>query len=644
MTVELNPQLTFATLVHGDCNQVAVSAGQSVVRDLGNVYNPLLIHGPPSTGKTHLLMAIGNEAKATDEGVIVEYVTLDDFAGSYRSAAGAGQLEAFRNRFNDVDLLLIDDLHVIAERQDCQDELERLVMQLHERGQQLVLVADALPGELPAMTKALAGALTSGLVVDVAEPGRVERRQIVQRKAMERKSELPPGVIDVLANPDIGDLRTLLGYLHRIVAFQAVSSEPITPEVALEVVRGRVSAPFRQRTEAGSGSLGEFDSFLGNVSATVSRQVQAWGELIDREITRWRERGFATGALEQAATGAAVSEYPRIIADFQRKVQELVELESRAAEIDAAARGHSCFRDPARIDDAQLLVAELRRYGRVALPGPSSDWVLGRFVEGSENSDALAVVRSVMENPADYSNPLIIVGPVGVGKSHLLHGVANALLAFGEGGVACMAAHDFVQHAQKAEQTDAAEVFLFRYARADAILLDDLHLADQSPGSRLIAELFERLIASHKQIVLTLRVEPDQLEDPYLGPILQRGSVIRLGLPGRRMRRDLAEALLGRGGEPVDEDLLDYVADRQATSMREVTTLAQRILEEARKRGQPLSSALAREVAEGKTRRRRSTGVRASGVLVSPLVGIKSAEKMVWTWPNLADRVIEEID
>ena len=118
MTVTLNPLYRFDTFVVGASNRLAVTASKAVAESPGTVYNPLFIYARPGLGKTHLLMAIGHAARAINPRLVVEYLTLDEFVEAFHAAIAAGHGEAYRKRFLDVDLLLVDDVQFLTHRRD----------------------------------------------------------------------------------------------------------------------------------------------------------------------------------------------------------------------------------------------------------------------------------------------------------------------------------------------------------------------------------------------------------------------------------------------------------------------------------------------------------------------------------------------
>ncbi|HEY8258869.1 MAG TPA: DnaA/Hda family protein, partial [Gemmatimonadales bacterium] len=141
MTVTLNPLYRFDTFVVGAANRLAVTASKAVAESPGTVYNPLFIYARPGLGKTHLLMGIGHAARTINPRLAVEYLTLDEFIEAFHAAIAAGHGAAYRQRFLDVDLLLVDDVQFLTHRREMQAELLRLTDALQAANRQIVLTS-----------------------------------------------------------------------------------------------------------------------------------------------------------------------------------------------------------------------------------------------------------------------------------------------------------------------------------------------------------------------------------------------------------------------------------------------------------------------------------------------------------------------
>ncbi len=239
MTVTLNPLYRFDTFVVGSANRLAVTAAKAVAESPGTVYNPLFIYARPGLGKTHLLMGLGHAARAIDPNLQVEYLTLDEFVEAFHAAIAAGHGEAYRKRFLDVDLLLVDDVQFLTHRREMQAELLRLTDALQTANRQIVLTSDRPPAEIEALDERLIRRFAGGLIIDVSAPDYETRVAILRRKAEERRASFADGVLEAVAGLGIDNVRELLGALNRLVAFQAVSDKPIDAEQARRLVGGR---------------------------------------------------------------------------------------------------------------------------------------------------------------------------------------------------------------------------------------------------------------------------------------------------------------------------------------------------------------------------------------------------------------------
>ncbi|MGD8726866.1 MAG: DnaA/Hda family protein, partial [Gemmatimonadales bacterium] len=290
MTEELNPRFSFDTLVVGAANRLAVTAARTVGESPGTAYNPLFIYGESGLGKTHLLMAIGQLARQLQPGIDVEYVTLDEFVELYHAAVGAGQSEALRARFGRVDVLLMDDVHFLTHRREMQSELLRIVEEIQAENKQIVLSSDRPPAEIQELDDRLLTRFDGGLVVDIDVPDYETRLAILKRRATDRGAEFEDGVLEAVARFDVQNVRELLGLLNRLVAYQAVSETPLTPDAAHQLLAGEAPAPpvsvpgvpVRETPVAN-----EFEEFLSGVSFTVQEQVEAWRARVADAIVRW---------------------------------------------------------------------------------------------------------------------------------------------------------------------------------------------------------------------------------------------------------------------------------------------------------------------------------------------------------------------
>jgi chromosomal replication initiator protein len=228
-----------------------------------------------------------------------------------------------------------------------------------------------------------------------------------------------------------------------------------------------------------------------------------------------------------------------VLAHFSADVEMLKSLANKAGELDPAAAGHARFRDPDRLAEAQAFVQKLND-GIIPPPAPISSLTLGDYIGGSANEAVVRAARVVTQDPGRKYNPLYITGPSGVGKTHLLHAIGNALAA-GEPPrvVACLSAQAFIEDLLSAIEGGNVEWWRRRYRRADAFLLDDTQLISGKEQTQdELFNLFNVLAEAEKQLVFAADRPPGELENvsARLVTRFEGGLVVELAAPDRTMR------------------------------------------------------------------------------------------------------------
>jgi chromosomal replication initiator protein DnaA len=652
MTSTLNPKFTFDTFVVGAANRLAVTAGRTVAETPGSAYNPLFIYSGSGLGKTHLLMAIGHSAKALASQLNIEYLTLDEYVEAFHAAIAAGQGDAFRRRFQNVDALLVDDVQFLTNRKEMQAELLRLTEALQQAGHQIVLTSDRPPSEIADLDGRLISRFSGGLVVDIGIPDYETRVAILRRKAEERGARFQPGVLEVVAKVEFPNVRELMGALNRLVAYQAVNDAPMTAEAARQLVGAGTAAAAAAASGGGARGGGtapggdEFSQFLTDVTVTVGKAVEAWRARVAEAVLRWEGEGYRTARLEKLLdqeTPAAVDE---VIDAYVQDVERLRALEAEVAALDPQAAGEKMFRDPDRVAEAEEAAGRVRG-GVAPPPAPSAAFPLAAYATGPSNQVAGSAARAVIDAPGKKYNPLVLVGKSGLGKTHLLHAIGLELARRPGAVVACLSTQAFVDELIAAIDGDRVDWWRARYRRITALLLDDIHLlSGKDRTQEELFNLFNQLLDQERQLVFTAPAHPNTLDglEERIVSRLEGGLVAEIGEADRTVRRTVLARALGQEKVAAEPALLDYLADRPADSVRSLTGLVQRVAEAAAAQDQPVTAGFAREVLEGQTpaATRRSAGLRTSGLVVSSAGGVRSREKMVWDWPAPADRVIEE--
>jgi len=646
MTSALNPRFTFETFVVGAANRLAVTAGRTVAENPGSAYNPLFIYSGSGLGKTHVLMAIGHAAKALASQLNIEYLTLDEYVEAFHAAIAAGQGDVFRRRFQNVDVLLVDDVQFLTNRKEMQTELLRLTEALQQSGHQIVLASDRPPAEIADLDERLISRFSGGLVVDMGIPDYETRVAILRRKAEERGSKFQPGVLETVAKVEYPNVRELMGALNRLIAFQAVNDTPINAETASKVLGIPTSpAPSVAAPSPSVAAPDEFSQFLSDVTVNVGKAVESWRARVTEAVMRWEGEGYRTGRLEKLLeqdTPAAVDE---AIAVYVHDVERLKELEAEVAVLDPQAAGEKVFHDPDHMDEAEAAAAKVRE-GAAPPPAPSAAFPLDSYFAGPSNEVAVNAAHDVIGKPGKKYNPLVIVGRGGVGKTHLLNAIGLELAKKKKAVVACLSTQQFVDELIAAIDGNRVDWWRARYRRATALLLDDIQLlAGKERTQEELFNLFNQLVDADRQLIFTAPAHPNTLQgiEERIVSRLEGGLVVEIGEPDKELRRGMLERLLTQHHVPVEPVLLDYLADRPIDSVRNLTGIVQRIIEAAAAQDARVTAGLARDVLEGAPPPRRTAGLRTSGIVVSSAGGVRSREKMVWDWPTAADRVIEDL-
>jgi chromosomal replication initiation ATPase DnaA len=667
VTLRLNPRYRFDGYVVGSANRLAVTAARAIAESPGAVYNPLFVYAPSGLGKTHLLMAIGHQALEINPQMTVEYMTLDDFIESFHAAIAAGQGEAYRSRYTDVGMLLVDDVQFLTHRREMQAELLRLTNTMLTSGGQIVLSSDRPPNEIEALDDRLIQRFAGGLVIDISAPDYETRVAILRRQAEERKAVFDPSVIDAVATLPITSIRGLLGALNRLIAYQAVSDQPLTSTVARTVLEKTLpqaktstgptvavnlpaAAPASSHSEPliiSESALGgdEFGAFINEISSAVARQVEAWRGKVAESIVRWQGEGYKTDRLQRLLEGEAPVDPYALLQGYEEDVETLRLLEREGRELDPTLESLTVFRDPDRVEEARAEVERIRE-GTSPPPGPSPIWKFDDFAESPANMVAYSAARALLDAPGEMYNPLVIVGGNGTGKTHLLNAIGNELAAKPGALVACLQARDFIDELINALEKDRVLSWRTRFRRVTALLIDDVHLlGGKDRTQEELFWLYNELADSGRQMVFTSLVPPAAIEglEERLRTRLEAGLVVELPHPDREIREAMVRRILQEKTGEVDNELAGYLASRPVENVRALQGLVHRVLAAADAEQEKASTGIARQVLEGSPAApaRRSSSVRTSGLL-SPSGNLRSREKMVWDWPDIADRLIED--
>jgi chromosomal replication initiator protein len=228
----LNPRYTFAAFVPGASNQFARAAAQSVAENPGRAYNPLFIYGGSGLGKTHLLHAIGHEVAARNPRTRIRYVPTEHFVNELINSIRLQRMSGFRDAYRSIDLLLLDDVHVLAGKERTQEEFFHTFNTLHEAGHQIALTSDTSPATIQGLEERLRTRFVWGLVADIQPPDLETKCAIIREKAHNEGLELQDEVVLFIARRVRENVRELEGYLNRVIVYCTLTAQPATLETA----------------------------------------------------------------------------------------------------------------------------------------------------------------------------------------------------------------------------------------------------------------------------------------------------------------------------------------------------------------------------------------------------------------------------
>jgi len=233
---QVNSQYVFETFVVGPSNSLAYAAAHAVTERPGILYNPLFIYGDSGLGKTHLLHAIGNGIKANNKDAVVLYQTADRFVTEFINAIRFNKVHKFKEKYQRIDILLIDDIQFISNKEQTQEAFFHIFNSLYEAHKQLVFSSDTFPQDMRGVAERLQSRLASGLVTDIHLPSFETKIAIIKKKAVAHGQEFSDDVAHYIALQVVSNVRELEGMLVRVMAFASLTQQKISLELAQKVL------------------------------------------------------------------------------------------------------------------------------------------------------------------------------------------------------------------------------------------------------------------------------------------------------------------------------------------------------------------------------------------------------------------------
>ncbi|MDP2871267.1 MAG: chromosomal replication initiator protein DnaA [Bacillota bacterium] len=326
----LNPRYTFESFVVGSGNRFAHAAAQAVAGSPAKVYNPLFIYGGVGLGKTHLLQAIAHQVLASSPLARVAYVSSELFTNELIDSIRSGATPAFRARYRNVDLLLVDDVQFLAGKEATQEEFFHTFNALHEATRQIVLTSDRPPKEIPTLEERLRSRFEWGLTADIQPPDYETRVAILRKKARTDGLAVPDDVLHYIAGKFDSNIRELEGALVRVVALASLSGTALSTDVAARALRDIVAAT-RSKTAS-----------IDNIIRTVAAHYQiTQGELLahrrtkavafPRQVAMYLSRQLTEASLPRIGEAFGGRDHTTVMHACDRVRQEIVRDSSLSA-------------------------------------------------------------------------------------------------------------------------------------------------------------------------------------------------------------------------------------------------------------------------------------------------------------------------
>jgi chromosomal replication initiator protein len=239
---DINSRYSFDTFVIGPSNRFAHAAALAVAETPARKYNPLFVYGDAGLGKTHLLQAIAHYVRENYPTYRVRYVTSETFLNEFIDAVRSGSNDAFKRRYRDIDVLLVDDIQFIEGKKETQEEFFHTFNHLHQANRQIVLSSDRPPDAIGTLEDRLRSRFKQGLITDVQPPDLETRLAILRNKAEREGTWIPPEVLEFIATNITDNIRVLEGALIRVAAFASLTAEQLTVDTAGHVLGDLLTA------------------------------------------------------------------------------------------------------------------------------------------------------------------------------------------------------------------------------------------------------------------------------------------------------------------------------------------------------------------------------------------------------------------
>ncbi len=626
---DLDPKLTFENFVVGPANRLASAAARRAAEAPGASYNPLFLYAASGLGKSHILMAMAHQARKRDEAPQVLYRTMEEFLEEMAEALAAGERDPLRERYLELDVLLLDDVQFLAGQPEAQEMVLRTLDGLTTASRQIVLASDRPPAEIDALDERLLSRFAGGLIVDIAPPEFETRVAIVRRKAEERGQSLQRGVAEALARRPFRNVRELGGGLNRVLAVQELEGRPVEVDDLAELLG--------EPAQRGDGIPDPLKDLLSEISGVmnVGAGEETWRKALREGAEAAEADGFDASRLRSLLEDRhPPREWNERLARFQKDVDRLREID---AELEGLGNpwpeaASMLVRDPDRLEEAEALLASVRERVRPfpeLAQGPDLEALAPHFPQlPARAAEQLATGERPKYNPLFlWSNP---------------PGNARAVLAAtgrvfrqrnAQSRMAVTSVADFAQDFIRALSEGVAGAWRERWWTLDLLLVHGVEdLADTERAQDEFFHLFEALKRRGSRVMLVADRPPARIThiDDRLRSRFEGGLVLEAPA------RDLPEGA----------DQVEFVAQGAG----EAGTVWHGITLEGARDETAASETLPDETVAAQP----PAAVESPAPLPPPAAPADpsqgeqawrpSRERVIWDWPQLEERLVEELD
>ena len=659
VATDLDPRFTFESFVVGPANRLVAAAARRVADAPGTSYNPLFIYSSSGLGKSHILNGIAHHTARVHPGFGVLYIAVESFLNELMEAIEAGSEGALRKRYQELHILLLDDVQFFTGQNEAQEILLRLLDGMNKSGGQVVLASDRPPAEINGLDARLLTRFSGGLIVDIAVPEYETKVAILRKKAEERDQTFEAGVAEALAKHAFRSVRELAGALNKILAIQELEGRQVEAD-EVEALAGLQEEAPTEGSIAGQQLLDEFGSFMEDLSQTVAHKVEReeepWRRLLQETAEIFEKDGYSGTRLRRILESDKPPSDPKEVADqFRRDIAQLRQVEkslhSAGNPWPEAAVG--VLKDPERLDEAASLLAsaleQVKPFLRVG-EGP----VLADLTSSYEPVVIKAAGKLVTEERPEY-NPLYLWSGNRAGPLALLAATARSFREKHKlSNIAVVSAAEFAEDYIRALSEGVAGAWRERWWDVDLLLFYDAQLISGTERAKdEFFHLFEASKRTGTKILIAADRAPSGIKDidERLRTRFETGLVVEA--PGKGLPQGAEELNLQEGPSEYmeDEDLwggflrpkgpdavLPPVEDSELGEGAGPVPSVDEAEPEPASTEAPVRKAEPAEAA-GAT---GVAGAAGAGELAGPgSVWKPSSENVVWDWQAVEERIVE---